>query len=121
MIYTPFTNERIVTFSDSTSSASPQDDLIATTGRDCLVYVQKARHETTGAFTATAEVYLNEVKNGDDQEIATGFSSSSDYNYYYGFQVFSCPANTQIRVAWERGSGGGTSDIEVQVVIAERN
>ncbi|NQY43495.1 MAG: hypothetical protein HRT87_09155, partial [Legionellales bacterium] len=50
-----------------------------------------------------------------------GFSLAGSFNYYYGFQVFSCPANTQIRVEWERGSGGGTSDIEVQVVIAERN
>ena len=120
MIYTPFTNERIITFSDSTSSASSKDDLIATTGRDCLVYVQKARHETTGGGTS-ASVYLNGVKNGADQEIGTGFSLAGSFNYYYGFQVFSCPANTQIRVEWERGSGGGTSDIEVQVVIAERN
>ena len=119
MVYTPFTNEKIINFSDSTSSASDQDVLITTVTRDSIVYVQRASQSTTGGSTQ-GDVYLNGVKNGADLVIATDFITASGDDFY-GFQAYSCPSGTEVRALYNRGVAGGTATIEVELVIAERN
>ena len=122
MLHPIISRRRNPSFSDSTSSASQQDDLIFKTQRESIIVVRSARHELTGSTLGGDEnfVYLKGVGNGgSDVIIAEGYSSFTNYDKAYGYQMYTVPAGTEVRVAWTRGISGGTSQIQILLDVFE--